>query len=572
LELTPITLPVRPSKYRQEIERQGYRLRVAKEEILVQSQSPAGVFYGLQTLLQLVDAQGCVPGVEILDWPDQALRMIMVDPARQNENEDYYKRVVHFCARYKLNALHIHLTDDQTSCLYHEDYPALMHPQAWRPARIKDLVTFARRYHVELIPEIESLGHSSMFKRHPDYKNILHQRNKEDTRDFWWFSDVPGYNNVLCPASEEALTYLDKMYERTAQAFPSAYLHVGCDEVVMSRCARCEGKFGKISDEEWFLKHLLRCQELVSAQGRKMALWGDMLLKYPSIAEGLPREETLIFDWHYNPDVSAESVSFFQEKGFEVVACPALICMPRMVIPDERNYLNIQYFAEIARKQDLLGIDTTIWFPTRCLSDALWVGVAYAAVQSWAGSNWDEMAFYRDFGSAYFGFSEREQLGKAWKDLSRIVLHTNEFVASCWSNKEDLEQAQKMAPEQEQEIQEKLEKLGEIREELSRIGTNVQDHSVEWKAIETSAAVLTYSMEHLLASRKVRIEDEWNTALVRDLDESCIEVLKRIEADWDRNRYTDDPNKDDIYESRQNLLHSFTQMHEFHRRILEKKP
>ena len=122
-----------------------------------------------------------------------------------------------------------------------------------------------------------------------------------------------------------------------------------------------------------------------------------MLLHHRDIIDRIPTAGTLIYDWHYRADVSDESVKFFKEHGFEVVGCPALVCAPHMILPSDQNYTNIRRFAEIARAQDILGIDTTIWIPTRYLSDALWPGIAYAAVHSWARSNWDEPAFYRSF-------------------------------------------------------------------------------------------------------------------------------------------------------------------------------
>lgn len=70
----------------------------------------------------------------------------------------------------------------------------------------------------------------------------------------------------------------------------------------------------------------------------------------------------------------------FQEKGFEIIACPALVCWPHIMFPDHNNYTNISRFTKIAYEKELLGVNTTIWTPMRYMSDILWTGIAFASV------------------------------------------------------------------------------------------------------------------------------------------------------------------------------------------------
>jgi hypothetical protein len=429
-------------------------------------------------------------------------------------------------------------------------------------------VAFAARYHIELIPEIESFGHSRMFVRDPDFREILHQTRDATSSVSWLGTNVPGYTNVLCPASDKAYEYLDKMYERAAQAFTYPLIHIGCDEVDMTRCARCEKKFPGISQSQWFLNHLLRCREIAAKHGRKIALWGDMLLSHPDIVEGLPPENTVIYDWHYNADVSADSSAFFKKHGFEVIGCPALVCSPHMILPDEHNYANIRRFAEIARQNDLLGINTTVWVPTRYMSDALWLGIAFAAGESWCGSQWDEASFYSAFMRDFFDSAEGPAFARAWTDLSRIVWHRQDFNTGCWIDEESLRQAATLATSREKEIRANVENLRTVRNELKRIGAGIAKNRHAWDAIERSAALLSYTMEHLLASRSVRADGKWNKKAIERLDQSCAEAITWVEEDWDRNRFPNDPNKDGIYLPDQHLLFCFKQMHKFHQEIL----
>ncbi|MFH1499122.1 MAG: beta-N-acetylhexosaminidase, partial [Verrucomicrobiota bacterium] len=525
LEIAAVTFPPRESAYRESIEEQGYRLQIGPREIVLQGRAPAGVFYAIQTLLQLINAEQTLPVVEILDYPDLAKRRIMIDSARQNENAEYYKRLIRFLARHKINGLHWHLTDDQNVALYHEDYPSLMHPHAWRPEQIREIVAYAKRYHIELIPEIESLGPARVFVRHPDYKDILHQTTSDKPTKSWAGTDVPGFTNVLCPASEKTYAYLEKMYDRAVEVFPYPETHVGCDEVEMTTCARCDAKFPGISRSDWFRKHLLRCIALASKRGRKVSMWGDMLLNHRETVEGLPVKDIVIYDWHYTRKVSPESAAFFKKCGFEVMACPALMAHPRMVVPDDEQYENIRRFAEIARDQDLLGLDTTIWTPTRYMSDVMWPGIAYAATHAWSGSNWNEADFYRGFVQDFFGSPQGAAFGEQWKDLYTMNWWLRDFYPSCWMDEESLEQACAQAEQRREVVQGYLERLERIQETLSGLAGSVKANQVSWQVIERSAAVRAYTMRHLLAAPEVRKDGQWNKDVIKTLDKACVKCL-----------------------------------------------
>lgn len=568
LVVGPVEFPPLTSDYRMEIERQGYRLRCGPREILIQAPTPQGVFYGIQTLLQLLDAGPLLRESDILDWPDLACRMVMIDSARQNENGDYYRRLIDFLARYKVNYLHWHLTDDEILSLYHEDYAALMHPHAWRVEEIRALVEFARQRYIEVMPEIESLGHARVFARLPDCREILHQTTFDKPSRTWAGTRMPGYTNVLCPASEKTYQYLDRMYARAAEAFPYRTLHVGCDEVEATQCARCEQAFPGVSYAEWMARHLLHCRGLVARHDRKMAMWGDMLLHHREVVEQLPRDSVVIYDWQYRREVARDSAAFFKEQGFEVIGCPALFCHPRMILPDDENFDNIAAFARVARELDLHGLDTTIWTPTRYMSDVLWPGIAFAAAQSWCGSNFDEDAFYAGLVRDFFGLSDGRAFARAWCDACRMRWHLDEFYAACWIDEQSLGDAVELLIQREAAVRGLRARLANAEKELDRLSDGVSRNHVAWAALQQSIVIRVYTMEHLLAVRDVRKDGAWNTQLVRDLDVGCAAALKWIEDNWDRNRFADDANKDGAYLPEQNLIRRFRQMHAFHQAIL----
>jgi|GEM_PF-3072864 len=567
VEIAPLQLSVRASRYRAEIAAQGYELDISTTCVTVRGATDAAVFNGLMTLARMIGPDLEMPAARIRDWPDLPVRMIMVDPARQNENFDYYRRVISTAARYGINAVLVHLTDDQTACLYQPDYPELMHPHAWTRDDIRGLVEFARRYHVDLIPEIESFGHSRMFTRRADFREILHQNRGTTNTESWMGTDEAGYTNVLCPASEKAYEYLDKMYEAAAAAFDHPVIHLGFDEVDMTSCTRCEMAFPGITRDEWFRRHMVRCREIAAKHGRQAAFWGDMLIQSPAILDGLPTSGTTIYDWHYLPAVPSAPARMFSGRGFEVIASPALVCAPHMVLPDSHDYENIRNFAAIASELDLRGLNTTIWIPTRYMSDALWPGIAYAGAQAWGGSVLDEEQFAIAAARDLFGIADGAAFARAWAGLAAVAGHRDEFFLCAWSDDVGLKKAREASLGTRAALAEKRASLAEIRRSLSELGGGVSWNRTEWRCIERTAGIFDYLLRHFEAASDA---DFPSSGTLAELDRGCVAIIGWIEEDWQRNRYADDPNLAGIYLPHHHLLHQFRLMNRFHEVLLNR--
>ncbi|GJM25294.1 MAG: hypothetical protein DHS20C16_17090 [Phycisphaerae bacterium] len=571
LQLGPLALPVIQSAYQEDIRDQAYLLKIDSDGIVIRAEGRAGIFYGIQTLKQLVGETNAAPYVEILDWPDLAFRGVMVDPARANENAEYYSRLIEFCGRYKLNRIHLHLTDDQNVTLYHDGYEPLMHPNAWRTESLRHLVKHASRFHIELIPEIESLGHARVFLRHPDFKQYLHQTEANKPPGSWVGTTQAGYTNVLCPASERAATYLADMYALTASIFDYPVIHLGCDEVDMTKCGRCSDAFPGVSSAQWFAQHLQHCQRLAAKHDRRVAVWGDMLIKQPQILDRLTPDDFVIYDWHYKPEVSEKSVRLFKKKGFEVIACPALVCYPHMTFPSNDNHANIRRFTQIAREHDLRGVNTTIWIPTRYLSDALWSGIAYAAAHAWSGERCEDAPMYEAFAQDFFCSQDGDAFAEVFMKILSVDWRLDRFRMSCWFDDETLASAREMAAGPlRSEAEACLQKLESASRTLSALRSGARENRIAWEALEQSVAIKAYTIEHFLAAANAKDGGELDSDQLGRLDATCKEAVAWIEADWDRNRFSDDSGKADLHNTNQHLLHSFRRMHEYHKQLLAK--
>ncbi len=218
---------------------EGYELTASKKGIVIKGSTPAGVFYGLTTLDQLLTAQPqSLEPVKIVDAPRTRVRELMVDPVRTFIPFAELKRMVTEMARYKYNALHLHLVDDQAWRIEIKKYPRLVAESSLRPAmddmqytspgfytqdEMRELVAFAAQHHIMVIPEIEMPGHE-VAAIHA-YPQLTVGNKKVDVRTTSGVS-----NNLLNPASEFTYQFLFDVFDELATVFPAPYVHLGGDE------------------------------------------------------------------------------------------------------------------------------------------------------------------------------------------------------------------------------------------------------------------------------------------------------------------------------------------------------
>jgi hexosaminidase len=293
-----ITLKQEPSP---RATKESYRLSVTPGGVTITGDTPAGVFYGAQTLRQLLPVQVFartkqsgvewkMPCVEIADQPRFAWRGFMLDDSRHFLGADYVKRLIDLMAMHKLNLLHWHLSDDDGFRIEIKSYPKLTEIGGWRGTQcplpntrpgerharyggfytqeqIRDIVAYAAARHIDIMPEIDVPGHSGAAA--VAYPEILCEGSKS--------------GNVWCAGREENYKMLDAMVGELAQLFPFAYIHVGGDEVdhkAWANCPRCKAlvktqEFSKLAQIQGYFIH--RYEEIVRKHGRKMIGWNEIL-------------------------------------------------------------------------------------------------------------------------------------------------------------------------------------------------------------------------------------------------------------------------------------------------------
>jgi glycosyl hydrolase family 20 len=331
------------------------------------------------------------------------INAVMIDCVRITERYDYYLRLIPRLARWGVNMIFWHFTDDQGCALRLASHPELSSRYALSRGETERLIRLARRHGIEVVPEVESLGHCQWITRLPQYAHL--------------FEGSSGHFNALCPSHTESLRLIGDVIAEVAEIFPSPWLHVGLDEVQFGPCPRCRRR----GLPEWrlFADHVETVHQIVTASGKRMVLWGDHLVKDPRIARRVPTD-SIVAHWDYfthNP-VEADNRTLM-DMGFEVLACPASARVFTTVIPDASNLANLRDFARVARKhrhRGVIGYVNTAWCPERQLgSTTHWPMALGAALAETARV--DEAALAREFVRTEYGIARPASVAVALRAL-----------------------------------------------------------------------------------------------------------------------------------------------------------
>jgi hexosaminidase len=304
---------------------EGYILSVSSKEIVITANKPAGLFYGMQTLLQLfpkeveskikTDVTWTVPAVNIKDYPRFSWRGLMLDVSRNFFTIEEVKKYLDEMARFKFNTFHWHLTDDNGWRIEIKSLPLLTEVGAWRVQRnghfgnradpkpgeaataggfythedIREIIRYAGERHITVVPEIDVPGHSmAAIAAYPELSTTKNPDTKVNpgTNFAEWFGDGTfkmNIENTLNPADEKVYEFLDKVFTEVAQLFPNPYIHVGGDECYKGYwekdpgCQALMKEKNMTHSEELQGYFMNRVERILTAKGKKLLGWDEIL-------------------------------------------------------------------------------------------------------------------------------------------------------------------------------------------------------------------------------------------------------------------------------------------------------
>ncbi len=319
---------------------EGYHLSVTSSNVIIKANQPAGLFYGVQTLLQLLpkeiesktlvkDVHWMIPSVEIIDYPKLGWRGLMFDVARHFFTKEEVKQYIMAMARYKYNVLHLHLTDDEGWRIEIKGFPKLTEVGAWNVKRvgefgdfippkadeardyggfytqedIRELVQFAKDRFVNILPEVDVPGHSlAAIASYPELSctpEAIKYKVRSGEKIMDWSRGAPPIallDNTLCPANELVYSFMDTVITQLAELFPFEYIHLGGDEAPINFWQKNEQIKALMAREGikdikqvqgYFTR---RVEQIVESKGKKMMAWDEVL-------EGGVSPSTAVMSW-----------------------------------------------------------------------------------------------------------------------------------------------------------------------------------------------------------------------------------------------------------------------------------
>ncbi|MDX6613480.1 MAG: hexosaminidase [Blastocatellia bacterium] len=385
----------------------AYYLLVGEQEIVVAGETAAGTFYGLQTLKQLVrggnGTPAFVPTLEIVDWPTMRWRGVSDDISRGPvPTVDYIKRQIRTEAYFKLNMHSFYMEHTFAS----ESHP-LIGPAggSLTPAEIRELVEYARRYHVELVPEQQTFGHLHKALRLEKYADL---------------AEVP-HGDVLSPQQEGSYKLVGDWYRELNELFPGQFFHIGADETFelgdgQSReAARARG-VGAV-----YFEHLNRVREVLKPYNRRLMFWGDIALHHPDLIGNVPKD-MIAMNWQYGAREDFTSViKPFKDAGLDQFVCPGASNWNQIFPNLENATKNIINFVRDGQKAGAVGMMNTTWDDDgEALFETAWYPIALGAAASWQEGQVDLEKFDNSFDWAFFG-NEGDQFVKATRGLGSVA-------------------------------------------------------------------------------------------------------------------------------------------------------
>jgi hexosaminidase len=396
---------------------QGYLLFSDRSHIIVAANTGQGLFYGVQTLRQLLRPDGhtlICPAVSIRDWPTMEWRGVQDDISRGPiPTADYMKRQISTLAAYKINLFALYMEH-----VYDFASQPLIAPKeaALTPKEINALVDYAKHLYVTILPEQQTFGHLHHMLKYEIYADVAER----------------AHGHVLTPTQDRSYDIVKAMYADIVPLFPGPFLHIGGDETFelghgqTSALAAQEG-LGRV-----YLDHIQKVSEILQPYHKQLMFWGDIAVKYPQLLSILPKDMIAV-PWDYDPKPSyASIIKPYRDAGLRVVVAPGANNWNQVWPNLDAGYVNIRNFVRDGQSLGAMGMLNTTWNDDgESLYAMAWPTLIFGAAAAWQSgeSNIDDYkdaydwAFYRNADDSTFRDALND-LDQGHEALAKIKVDT----------------------------------------------------------------------------------------------------------------------------------------------------
>jgi hexosaminidase len=367
---------------------EAYKIEpIGERGLTVSAETGAGVFYGAQTVKQLVRGSGkdavlLVPTIR--DWPAMAHRGLSDDWSRGPlPNVEFLKREIRTLAAYKYNIFSPYF---EHTFAYASTPVAAFPGGAFTPDEARELVEYAAKYHITIIPEQEAFGHLHHVLKFEKYSSL---------------GETPR-GAVLAPGDPGSLPQIGEWFGELAKVFPGPYAHIGADETDQLGLGRTRDEVAQKGLGAVYLNFLVQIHKQLEPNHKRLLFWGDIAENSPELVGTLPKDMIAV-SWHYDakPDFT-QNLEPFIKSGLETWVAPGVNNWNRVYPNNNEAMGNIRAFVRDGQKLGATGMLNTVWNDDgEGIFDENWFGVLFGASAAWQPGESADANFIASYGRAF---------------------------------------------------------------------------------------------------------------------------------------------------------------------------
>lgn len=390
---------------------EGYSLQIAKNMIVLIAESEQGIFYGIQTLLQLLysDKNGIsLPEIIIKDFPNFAIRAISDDISRgQVPTIENFKKFIRILSRFKINFFFIGYECD---IFYYNKHPNIgVGRDPLKREEILEIQEYAKKFFVELVPLVTTTGHMDNVLMIPGYQDL---------------GEFPGAQ-CFDISNNKVRIFLSDILEEICANFSSNYIHITCDELFDFGHYHSKKYLEQKGKELALLEHYNWMFDILKKQGKdKIIMYHDTVIKHKKIRQRLSRD-IIIFLWEYFFHINFRRIKTLQKAGFNVIISPTIFDWSRNFPDIERGTKNIRAFIKAGYKRKVWGTAVSSWgdWGNESFRENRYYGYILSAELSWNTPNFDIKQFKKSFNKQFFGFTDNRitNIFRSLGDVNNII-------------------------------------------------------------------------------------------------------------------------------------------------------
>lgn len=374
---------------------EGYTIISSGNTLTLTGATAEGVFYAAQTAKQLIESiapgQWTLNSADIKDWPAMKYRGLDDDFSRGPiDTLDFQKKVIRTIAAYKVNIYSPYFESSQQ----YETNPLIAPPGAGiSPADARELVAYAKPFHITVIPEQEAFGHLRHALVNEQYNQL---------------AETP-HGAVLAPGQPGSVQLISQLFTELSKNYPGPFLHLGADETDDLGRGQTKEAVDRDGLGKVYLGFMQQIVDALHPLNRRLLFWGDIAQHEPALLKAMPaqfKRDTIAVAWEYNPNPNGfmPYLKPYTDAGFETWVAPGINNWSR-VYPNYNNGLaNIQQFTRDGQKVGSTGQLNTIWNDDgEALASNNWYGILFGAAAAWQQGESSIPQFQQSYAQVFHG-------------------------------------------------------------------------------------------------------------------------------------------------------------------------